>query len=421
VAGLLSAGLLAGLAPAGAAGDVVEVVEVGGPIDRRLAAFVEDRITGSDAMLVILQVNSPAAIDGDAADLVALVADAPVPIAVWVGPEPAAAHGAAAQLLAAAPIRGAAPGVKIGYLAPTVAGGRDDAADVAAAFPDVPEGVLSGRVVVAGEVPGLVDLVAPSIGQFVVGLDGVEVEVRGEMATLATARTEVEDGIEVVKPAADVRFVKPGVIDRTLRLAIRPEAAFFFLVAGLAFVVFEFYAAGPGVAAAVGMAALLIAGYGIAVLPVNWWAVTATVLGVLAYTADFQRNDLGWLSLLGTGLLAYGGLRFVEIAPQIDVVWWPVVLVILGAALFFGFAMTTVVRSRFSTVTIGRDHLIGRTGVAESPLDPEGVVLVDGSRWRARARRAAGIGSGDPVTVTAVDGVVLDVEPQAPDTPPATQ
>ncbi len=241
----------------------------------------------------------------------------------------------------------------------------------------------------------------------------MQVEVRGVTVTLETARVDVaDDGSEVVTPSADVRFRKPGLIDRTLRLAIQPEAAFLFLVAGLALVAFEFYAAGPGIAAAVGVASLLIAGYGLAVLPVNWWAVAATVAGVGAYTVDFQRNDLGWRSLLGTALLAYGGLRLVEAAPQMGVLWWPVALVVLAAMLWFGVALTTVVRSRFSTVTIGREHLVGRTGRAESALDPEGVVVVDGARWRARARRAARIAAGDRVVVAGVDGVVLDVEPE---------
>ena len=392
---------------------VVDVVEVSGPIDRRLVSFVEDTVAESGAVLIVLQLDSAAAVDSVAQRLVALAADAPVPLAVWVGPEPARAYGAAAQVLAAAPIRGAAPGVKVGNLAPTVAGSGESAASVAEAFPQVPSELIEGRTEVEDPISGLVDIVSPSIGQFVVGLDGMQVEVRGVTVTLETARVDVaDDGSEVVTPSADVRFRKPGLIDRTLRLAIQPEAAFLFLVAGLALVAFEFYAAGPGIAAAVGVASLLIAGYGLAVLPVNWWAVAATVAGVGAYTVDFQRNDLGWRSLLGTALLAYGGLRLVEAAPQMGVLWWPVALVVLAAMLWFGVALTTVVRSRFSTVTIGREHLVGRTGRAESALDPEGVVVVDGARWRARARRAARIAAGDRVVVAGVDGVVLDVEPE---------
>ena len=409
--------VLAGTPAAAAAAQVdpgpapIEVVDLGGPIDDRLVSFAEGVIADTDAQLVVLQLHSPGALDGRVTDLVALVAEPPVPVAVWVGPAPARATGAAAQVLAAAAIRGAAPGVDIGYASPTVAGGDDDAAEVAGRVPGIPPEAVENLIRVEEQpVAGLVEIVSPSIGQFIVALDGLEVPVAGGTRTLSTAVTETVDGAEVIKPSADVRFLKPGIVDRTLRLAVQPEAAFFFLVAGLAFAVFEFYAVGPGVAAGVALISLLIAGYGLAVLPTNWLAAAAAVVGILFYTADVQRNDLGWRSVLGTGLLVYGGLRLVEADPQIGVLWWPVVLVVTGAALFFGFAMTTVVRARFSTATIGREHLVGRCGTAETDLDPDGVVLLGEARWRARAARAAGIGPGDPVRVVGVEGIVLDVE-----------
>jgi membrane-bound ClpP family serine protease len=83
----------------------------------------------------------------------------------------------------------------------------------------------------------------------------------------------------------------------------------------------------------------------------------------------------------------------------------------MGTALWFGFALTTVVRARFSTQTIGRDHLIGRSGIADTAIAPEGTVTLDGARWRARSTRGSGIAAGDPVIVKAVEGVVLEVDP----------
>ena len=74
-------------------------------------------------------------------------------------------------------------------------------------------------------------------------------------------------------------------------------------------------------------------------------------------------------------------------------------------------ALTTVARSRFSTRTIGRGHLVGRRGVAKTGFDPTGIVEVDGAAWRARTHRAAGLGAGDPVEVLAVSGIVLEVGP----------
>ncbi|MCJ7726419.1 MAG: hypothetical protein MUP76_08555, partial [Acidimicrobiia bacterium] len=391
---MIAAALLFTAAPAGADAPSVDVVEVSGPLDGRLIDFVEGAITGTDASLVVLKVDSLAVLDGGIEGLLALVADPPVPVAVWVGPAPAVAHGGAAQLLLSSQLKGAAPGAFVGYLSPTLAGGAADPGTVAARFPEAPAEWLDGRFEVAGAVPGLVDIVSPSIGQFIIALDGSTTLVGGEIITLETAVVETVDGVEVTRPLGEVRFLEPGMITRTLRITVRPEAALLFLILGMAMIVLEIYAAGPGVAAAIGAVALAMAGYGFAVLPTNWWAVGLVVLGLLLYVFDFQRNGLGIASLAGTGLLLWGGLALIDGGRQMPVVWWMVVLAVMGAALFFGFALTTLSRSRFSTQTIGREHLVGATGVAVGAFDPEGLVEVDGARWRAITRRAADISAG---------------------------
>lgn len=404
-------GILGSVGTAGAAGDVIDVVEVDGLIDERLADFVLDVLASTDADLVILQVDSPGAVDGDIEDLLAGVTGASRPVAVWVGPAPAVAQGGSLQLLLAAPIRAAAPEVLVGRAVPTVAGGRSDAEAVADRFPDLPVELFDRTVEVSGPIDGVIDVVTPSIGQLVVGLDGLEVEVDGTRKTLATARVEIEDGLEVVKPAAEVRFRKPGLVDRILRFPLSPETAYLLLMIGLALIVFEFFAAGPGLAAAVGVLALLLSGSGYATLPVNWWAAALALAGVAGYVVDVQRHAVGLTSILGTGLLLVGGLLMTRGAPQVEVAWWAIVLIVAATALFFGVGMTTVARARFSTPTIGRTHLIGATGSALSALNPDGVVVIDEARWVARARRGAGIGPGDRIEVVAIDGLVLEVEP----------
>ena len=398
--------------PVGASSSRVDVIDVGGPIDGRLISFVEAALFGSDAALVVLKVDSAAALDAGIYRLLDLVADAPVPVAVWVGPAPAVAHGGAAQLLLAAAIGGAAPGAFVGHLTPTVAGSPLDPGEVAARFEEVPEQLLMNRVTVDGPVPGVIDVVSPSIGQFITGLDGTVVEVRGEGVILRTAQVETVDGVELVKPLGEVRFMEPGLLTRALRVTVVPEAALLFLVIGIALIVLEVYAAGPGVAAGAGVLALLMASYGLATLPTNWWAAALAVLGLLFFVVDFQRATLGWVSALGTGLLAWGGLALIDGGDQIPVVWWAVVMVAAGAGLFFGFVLPTLARARFSTPTIGREHLVGSTGVAPEGLRGDGVVVVGGARWRARPGRSDVVEPGGAVTVVGVDGLVLLVEPR---------
>ena len=411
---LAVAALIVFASPATAQNPGIDILDVGGPLDDFAVDFLTDAINDSDAVAVVIQLNSPGAISHDIDDLIALVADPPVPVAVWVGPDPAVAHGGALQLLAAASIKAAAPGVRLGYLWPTVAGDRESQtpAELAQRFGSVPQEFVEGRFEVGTEpIPGLVDIVVPSAGQLVTSMDGLPVEAGGITSILDTAEEVEGDQGPSLRPIVQTRFRQPGLMATTLRIATSPEAAFLFIVAGVSLAAFEFYAAGAGVMAAAAVLALLIGGYGFAVLPLRWWAVVATFLGLGLYIADFQRNELGWKSILGTVSLVAGGVWLTDASPQISPAWWAVVLVVIGTALFFGIGMTAVVRARFSTRTIGRESLVGRQGVAEGPLTPEGVVDVDGARWRARSHRAAGISQGDRVEVSAIDGIVLEVEP----------
>src|SRR3989337_1390011 len=83
---LLPAG--SALAQSGGEGFSIDVVVVGGPMDERTVRFVRAAITGTDADLVILQMDVAVVLGGDVDGLRDLIADTPIPVAVWVGPAP---------------------------------------------------------------------------------------------------------------------------------------------------------------------------------------------------------------------------------------------------------------------------------------------------------------------------------------------
>ncbi len=395
------------------AGGPVIVADVRGPLDQRALDFLEDAIETPDAQLVVIQMNNAGISSGDPAELFRTIADSPTPVAIWVGPAGAVAYGGAGQLMLAADFTGAAPGTQVGLLEPVVIGADLPGTADADSRRSPGTAITEALAVTEGGTTALVDTVVPTIGQFIAGLDGHTI-VGGAAAgvTLETAReVEAEDGSMIIVPSVEVRFVKPALFTRFLRLASRPEAAFFFLLAGIAIATFEFYAAGVGVAAGVSVLSLFLAGYGWATLPMNWVAVVIALLGLLLYTWDFQRNQLGLRSIGGTVALLVGGFFYTSAAPQYNPAWWAVIITVIGIALFYGFALTTVARSRFSTLTIGREYLVGKLGTAETDFDPEGVVVVDGARWRARSHRAAGLGPGDDIQVFEVNGILLEVGP----------
>lgn len=386
-------------------GGHIEIIEVSGNLDRPALDFVSDRVEAAargGATAAVIQLDSRATLSGGLLQLAARIADPPLPLVVWVGPAPASAFGGAAHLLASAPIKAAAPGVRIGYAQPVVAG---DAAGRPVGSGPL-DGLTESAFTVAEPTVGLVEIVAPSISNLLVELEGRTVEVRGEFVTLRTLRSTA-DGAAAIETV----FYEPSIGVRLLQLATGVEAAFFFLVAGLAVVVFEFYALGPGIAAAVAALMLLISGYGLAVLPLRGWAVGLALAGIWFLTADFQRGRAGPLTALGAVAMLVGGLYFTDAAPQIQPSWWIVTVVTISVTAFYVIGIRTVARARFSTPTMGRGHLIGRAGVAVTRFDPDGVVEVEGARWQATAHREAGLGPGDPVVVRAVDGPVLEVDP----------
>ena len=60
----------------------------------------------------------------------------------------------------------------------------------------------------------------------------------------------------------------------------------------------------------------------------------------------------------------------------------------------------------------GAENLIGALGIVSADLDPEGWVRIGAERWRARvSREHAPVPAGSTVRVTAVDGLLLRVEP----------
>ncbi len=413
---LLLIGLLSLIASAAAhdGEDHVVVLDIAKPADQRLMDWVAETLSDTEAHLFVLQIDSPGITSGDPTAMYEAITTSPAPVVAWIGAAPAVARGGIASVLNLADRGAAAPGVRFGYLEPMVANGSG----TAPLRPDRPaEGATNtfsrSEVVVAEPVPGYIDDVVPSVGQLIVGLDGVVLtRPDGTHHTISTAATRtIEDGTEVTVPSRVVEFRKPSLLDRVLRLASKPETAFFFLVSGIAVATFEFYAAGVGVTAAAAVISLFLAGYGMATLPMNWPAVAASVVGLFAYNWDFQRGRIGWRSVVGTGLLLAGGLNFTTALPQFGPVPWVVVTVVIGAALFYGFALTAIARSRYSTPTIGREGLVGRSGVAETDFTPEGVVNVDGARWRGRSHREAGIKAGDSVVVASISGIVLEVDP----------
>ena len=295
-----------------------------------------------------------------------------MPVAVWVGPSSARAGGGALRIVEAAGVVGVAPGAHV-----------------------------RGAIRASGPA-ARVD--APVLGDFIVGLDGLRVGGR----TLDTA-TVVRTSQGPRRQPVGVRFSKPALLPRLLHTVASPSVAYLLFVAGLVLIVFEFFTVGVGVAGAVGAGSLILALYGLSVLPTRPVSAGLLALGVAGFAIDVQAGAPRTWTVIGTVALLTGSFRLFD---GHAVPWWTVLLVVGGVALMMVAGMPAMLRARFSTPTIGRESMIGEMGAAAADVDPEGTVTVRGALWRARTNRATPIVAGDAVRVVAIDGLLLEVEPE---------
>jgi membrane-bound serine protease (ClpP class) len=395
----------------------VVVVEVDGSIDGTVAGYLLGALEDAEASgsTVVLQLDSAGTLDQDAEALAQRIHDATVPVVAWVGPAPAKAQGAGLLFLYAASVGAVAPGVGVGPLEPLdLAGGPEtDPAEVRALATswvqefgrptplDFPSEPVPARAALDGNIA---QIVAASVPDLLETLDGMTVSTVSGEVTLRTkiARAEGEEPV-------NVRFVDLGPIDRVLHAASSPTWIYVLLVLGLAGLAFELTQPGFGFAGFAGVGMLVLAVYGLTVVPFSWVGLALLLLGVGLMTLDVRLRRLGLATAAGLGAFVAGSaIVFGGVADQIDVSPWLIGGFAIGALLYWGFGLTVAVQSR-ERLSSAQQGLVGLVGEARGALEPEGPVYVKGAMWRGRSANGP-IPAGTRVRVRAVDGLVLRVQ-----------
>ncbi len=396
----------------------VDVLQVDGFIDPVVASEISDAVTdlatnGSQAL--VLQVNSRGVVidDEEFTDLLATIADAPRPVAVWVGPTGARLLGGAVHLLSVADVSGMAPGAEVGYLDTSIDNpiAATDPAAVAALESLIGRSVgLSDARALGVFRQRISDEGIATIANMLDALDGYE----GDGIMLETTEEQITDDGTVQRTTTAVpRFSKPGLIDQLFHTVASPPVAYLLLLVGLGLLLFEFFTAGVGVAAVVGIVSTLLSAYGLDVLPARGWAVALLVAATVAFAIDVQVGlprvwtGIGITSTIVGSLWLFEPLPGTSLRPS----WLTLIAGIGGVMLTYIVGMPSMTRTRFATPTIGRDWMIGSEGTVVSAVAPDGIVRVGDAEWRARTNRATPVEAGDTIRVVAIDGITLEVEP----------
>jgi membrane-bound serine protease (ClpP class) len=393
-----------------------------------------------DATVVVLRIDTPGGLDSAMRDIIRAMLASPVPVLAYVAPGGARAASAGTFILYAAALAAMAPGTNLGaaspvsLFAPTRLAGSDakPASDDGAA--DQPANATPRDAELAkvtndavAYIRGLatlharnadwaekavreavslsydaaleqhvIDLVADDVPDLMAKANGRSVIVQGKLVLLDTS------GLAIAE-------VEPGVRDRLLALLTDPSIVYLLLLAGLFGVAFE--ASHPGIYApgAIGVICVLLGGYGLNLLPIDYAGLALVLLGLGLMAAEAFVQSFGAFVLGGMSAFVIGSLLMFG-APGAQLPLTVIAAATLASAALFGLVLALLVRARRRPAVSGTAALVGAQGrTIDGWTGRQGEVIVQGERWRARA--AGPLQSGQAIRIVGRDGLTLLVEP----------
>ncbi|MFT5222897.1 MAG: membrane-bound serine protease (ClpP class) [Glaciecola sp.] len=397
----------------------VDILPLQGYIDPPVAGAMIDLIADANARggeLVVIQLDAAGSISADLDELITSIRGSAVPVIVFVGPRSIQAEsgGSAAALLLAAHVSAVAQDATVGPAAPLDLGDQRTAATIAEATATLSglaserlDGTIEGRTIldllVNEQVSAIELLDARAIDLVVAGLEPLLVELDGRVVTTAQG----ERTIRIRSEEIQVRLHSLGLARRILHAATTPTLIYILLLVGVAMLLFEWFQPGFGVAGFTGLLLVVLASFGLATLPVTWWALLLVLGGLGLYAIDVAIAGFGFVTITATAMLWFGSDRLYG-SDSLDLAFGVIALMVFCAALFFVVIMTIILRAQAGPDDVAIEELVDRPGIVRSMLNPEGHVYVDGALWRARwvgeAKRAK---VGTPVRVTATEGSLV--------------
>ena len=371
--------------------------------------------------LVLLSLDTPGGLLESTRTMVSAIERSPVPVCVFVSPTGARAGSAGLFLLESADIAAMAPGTNAGASHPIVEGRTLDPIlkqkieNDAAAFLrsiTVPRGrnAEAAEQAVRNSISNsdtealklhLIDLIEPNDASLLKTLDGRTIHrFDGHAQTLnLTGYT--------------VQTFAPSVRERFLTHLTDPDLAILLLLAGILLIYLEFNVPGTIIPGALGTLCVLLALFGLNLLPLRGASVALLIIGLALLLAEFKFPSHGIVASSGILAIVFGLATLVD-APIRELRVHPSTAIATGLAfgLITFYLGTIAIRARRNKTLLGPNAMIGLLAIVRSPLTPIGQVEVRGELWQATLPSgSAPLAPGASVLVREAHGFQLLVEP----------
>ncbi len=389
----------------------------------------------SSASLIIIQMDTPGGLDSSMRDIIAAILNSKIPVASFVSPQGARAASAGTYISYAAHIAAMAPATNLGAATPVQIGApsmptapgqepEEAPADGSTAMERkmvndasayirglaelrgrnidwAEEAVRDASSLSASEALELnvIDLIADDIDDLIQQLEGRVIEVGDNETTLSL------HGKEIFTLVPDWRT-------EFLTIITNPNLVLVLGMIGIYGIILEFYNPGATVPGVVGVICLILAGYSLQLLPVDYAGLVLVFFGIILMIGEAMVPSFGILGIGGIIAFSIGGLMLFDTEFEAFQVGYPVLgATALVSALLIFVTINIALKIRKKSVTTGIQTMIGQNGqVLTNPED--GIqVRIGAEIWTATSEDD--LSAGDAIEVLEVDGMSLQVAKSA--------
>lgn len=389
---LLSLGVLGLWATSQSEGRAIYYLVLDGTINPASKDFILraiNKAVDAQAEMVLIQLNTPGGLVASTRAIVSAQLVSPIPIVVFVSPAGAQAASAGVFITMAADVAAMAPGTNIGAAHP-VPLGRAAEEDVTAekAVNDI---VAWGKSI-AEQRGRNVEWAEQAVRENV-SITASEALALGVIDLFATDKADLLaqlegyrllDGRILQVAGLPLREVRPTWRERLFNYLADPNIVYILLMLGMLALTWEFMQPGIGLGAAVGGSMLILAFFGLQILPIDITGLALLGLGIVLIILDFFTPTDGILTVGGVIALLIGSFALFDIPdPAIALSWWNILATVGTLTLVSVFVIGKSVAIQKKAVVTGPSGMVGVVGVVRKDLDPVGMILVKGELWKA--------------------------------------